>query len=78
METNRSHGADAVLLSLEAAAAAARGGFGCLFSGSDEYETALISERRARGHYAPSRSHWPVVMFAGFALAIAGAVLLFN
>jgi hypothetical protein len=38
-------------MSLEAAAVSARGGFGCLFSSSDEYETALITERRAQGRY---------------------------
>ena len=38
-------------MSLEAAAASARGGFACMFSTSDEYETALITERRAQGRY---------------------------
>ena len=38
-------------MSLEAAAASARGGFACLFSTADEYETALIAERRAQGRY---------------------------
>ena len=41
-------------MSLEAAAVSARGGFACLFSSSDEYETALIMERRAQGRYATS------------------------
>ena len=52
MNTARSHGANAALMSLEAAAASARGGFACMFSTSDEYETALITERRAQGRYA--------------------------
>ena len=68
----------ATLLSLEDAAASARGGFACMFSTSNEYETALISERRARGRYHRPRNHWPIVMFAGCTLMIAGAALLLN
>jgi hypothetical protein len=67
------------LHALEAAAASARGGFACLFSTSDEYETALITARRARGHYAKPRNNgWPIVMFVGCALMLAGTVLLLN
>ena len=51
-EHTRSHSANATLMSLEAAAVSARGGFACMFSTSDEYETALILERRAQGRYA--------------------------
>jgi hypothetical protein len=68
----------AALMSLEAAAAAARGGFACMFSTSDEYETALITERRAQGRYDARRSRWPLVMFAGCTLLVAGTVLLLN
>jgi hypothetical protein len=50
----------AVLLTLEADAASARSGFACLFSTSDEYEAALISQRRAQGRYRRSRPLWPV------------------
>ncbi len=64
------------LMSLEAAAALARGGFGCLFSTSDEYENALISERRAQGRYDQAGKRWPIVMFVGCALLVAGSVLL--
>jgi hypothetical protein len=78
METSRNLNADAALISLEAAAAAARGGFACLFSSSDEFETALISERRAQGRYTPRRSRWPVVMLVGCTLMLAGTVLLLN
>jgi hypothetical protein len=49
-----------------------------MFSTSDEYETALISQRRAQGRYSRSRSRWPVVMFAGCTLLVAGAALLLN
>jgi hypothetical protein len=78
MNTMRSQSAHAALISLEAAAASARGGFACMFSTSDEYEMALITERRAQGRYAERRSRWPAVMFVGCALAVAGTVLLLN
>ncbi|QWG15550.1 hypothetical protein KMZ29_13295 [Bradyrhizobium sediminis] len=78
METIRSHNAQAALMSLEAAAVSARGGFACMFSTSDEYETALITERRAQGRYATSRSRLPLAMFAGCTLVVAVTVLLFS
>jgi hypothetical protein len=78
METSRSQNAHAALMSLEAAAASARAGFACMFSTSDEYETALIRERRAQGRYNQPRSRWPLVMFAGCAFVVAGTVLLLN
>jgi hypothetical protein len=78
MDTIRSHYADDALVSLEAAAASARGVFACMFSTSDEYETAVISERRAQGRYHRPRNRWPIVMFAGCTLMIAGAALLLN
>jgi hypothetical protein len=40
------------ILSLEVAATTARSGFACIFSSSDEYERALIMERRAQGRYS--------------------------
>ena len=76
MNTVRNHDADTVLTSLEAAAALARGGFACTFSTSDEYETALITERRAQGRYGRRRSVWPAVMLVGCTLLVAGTVLL--
>jgi hypothetical protein len=78
MDTSRSQSAHAALISLEAAAASARGGFACMFSTSEEYETALITERRAQGRYAQRRSRWPIVMLAGCTLMVAGTVLLLN
>ena len=78
MNTIRSRSSHAALVSLEAAAASARGGFACMFSTSDEYEMALITERRAQGRYAHRRSHWPAVMFIGCTLAMAGTILLLN
>jgi hypothetical protein len=74
-DCSRSHEA---LDTLDAAATLTRGGFACLFSTSDEYETALISVRRAQGRYAKPRSRWPMAMLAGCALMLAGAVLLLN
>jgi hypothetical protein len=65
------------LLALEAAAATARSGFACMFSTSDEYETALITERRAQGRYARPRNNWRMIAFIGGALAVAGTVVLF-
>jgi hypothetical protein len=78
MNTTPSQSARAALMSLEAAAASARGGFACMFSTSDEYETALITERRAQGRYATPRSRWPLVMFVACTLVVAGTVLLLN
>jgi hypothetical protein len=78
MNTTRNRNARAVLISLEAAAMSARGGFACMFSTSDEFEMALISERRAQGRYGRARSRWPTVMFVGCALMVAGTVLFLN
>jgi hypothetical protein len=78
MDSIRTSNAQADLMSLEAAAASARGGFACMFSTSEEYETALITERRAQGRYGAQRSRWPAIMFVGCAMMVAGAVLLLN
>jgi hypothetical protein len=78
MDNTRSQNASAALMSLEAAATSARGGFACLFSTSDEYESALISERRAQGRYDQPSKRWPIVMFFGCSLIVAGSVLLLN
>jgi len=75
MESIRRRNPQAVLNSLEAAAISARGGFACMFSTAEEYEAALISERRASGRYT---SRWPVLMFIGCAMMIAGTVLVLS
>jgi hypothetical protein len=75
MNMPRSRSSRAALTSLEAAATLARGGFACMFSTSDEYETALIIQRRSQGRYGQLRSPWPAVMFIGCALMVAGTVL---
>jgi hypothetical protein len=76
MNTRRNRGAQAALLSLEADAASARGGFACLFSTSDEYERALITERRAQGRYARPQSPWPLIVFGGCSVLMLGTALL--
>jgi hypothetical protein len=75
MESIRRQNPQAALMSLEAASA--RGGFACMFSTADEFERALIAERRAQGRYTQSRSYWPFVLFGGCALIVAGTALLF-
>jgi hypothetical protein len=70
------NGAQAALTSLEADAAFARSGFACLFANSDEYELALIARRRAEGRYRRPSRHWPVLLFMGCAMLVAGAALL--
>lgn len=65
-------------MSLEAAAVAARGGFACLFSSSEEFESALITQRRAQGRYDQRRTRWPAILFAGCAMMVVGTVLLFR
>ena len=65
-------------MSLEAAEVTARSGFACLFSTSEEFESALISQRRAQGRYDQRRTRWPAIMFAGCAMMVLGSVLLFR
>jgi len=78
MDSIQTRNPEAVLMSLEAAAASARGGFACMFSSSEEFETALISERRAQGRYVQPKTRWPAILFIGCALLVAGSVLLLN
>ena len=78
MESIRRRNSEAVLNSLEAAAVSARGGFACMFSTADEYEAALISERRASGRYDGKRSRWSVMTFIGCAMMVVGTVFLFK
>ena len=75
MATTRPAGPQTTLVMLEAAAQAARSGFACMFSTSEEYEAALIAERRAEGRYSGPR-YWPYAMVVGCSLTVAGAVLL--
>jgi hypothetical protein len=78
MSRVQNRGAQAILMALEADEVSARGGFACLFSTADEYETALISQRRAQGRYGRAHNPWPMVMFLGCALLVAVAVALWH
>jgi hypothetical protein len=78
MDSLRRRNPQASLISLEADAASARGGFACMFSTSEEFEMALITERRAQGRYDQRRMRWPAIMFVGGALIVAGTALLFG
>jgi hypothetical protein len=78
MDTARSNSSNTALVALEAAAASARSGFACMFSTSDEYETALITERRAQGRYDRPRINWPMIAFIGCCLMMVGFVLAFS
>jgi hypothetical protein len=76
MITSREPPSKTSMMSLEATVTAARSGFACMFSTSDEYESALIRERRAQGRYGQPRRNWPVALFIGCTLTLAGAVML--
>jgi hypothetical protein len=78
MEPARSNSSNDALVALETAAASARSGFACAFSTSDEYETALIVERRAQGRYDRPRTNWPMIAFIGCCLMMVGFVVVFS
>jgi hypothetical protein len=78
MNTRRDRGAHAALLSLEADAASARGGFACMFSTADEYESAVIDERRAQGRYHRRSALWPLVLFGGCVAMMVCTALLWH
>ncbi len=70
MMTSRDHTSNPALLSLDAAASAARSGFACMFSSSDEYETALI----AQGRYGVQKGRGPLIAFVTTCAAIVATV----
>ena len=74
MDTAR-HSLNAALISLESTAATARSGFACMFSSSDEYEHALISQRRAQGRYQKPASPLPMLMCICCVAAIVAVAL---
>jgi hypothetical protein len=76
MDSARSTSSNTALVALESAAASARSGFACMFSTSDEYETALITERRAQGRYDRPRTNWPMLAFIGCCLMMVGFVVM--
>jgi hypothetical protein len=73
---SRAHDYHTDVSSLEATAASARAGFACMFSTADEYESALISERRAQGRYAPPRRDWQPLLLVGCAFILTGVLLM--
>ena len=75
MNSSRNDTLHMSLMALEAAAVSARGGFGCMFSSSDEYESALISERRAQGRYASQERNWRPLAFVTAAIVVAGVAV---
>jgi hypothetical protein len=78
MESARNTSSNPTLVALESAAASARSGFACMFSSSDEYETALITERRAQGRYDRPRINWPMIAFIACCLMVVGFVVAFS
>ena len=72
---SRSHDTHKALSALEAAANSARAGFACMFSTSDEYESALIAHRRAQGRYDTPHD-WQPMMLAGCILMLSGVLLV--
>jgi hypothetical protein len=62
-------------LALEGHAQSAGCALACPFSSSDEYEAALIAQRRAEGRYGPRR-HGMLITAAAIALATAAVVAL--
>ena len=78
MDTARSNRSNAALMALETAAASARSGFACMFSSSDEYETALITVRRAQGRYGRPGTNWAMLLFFACCLMEVGFVVMFS
>jgi hypothetical protein len=78
MDTAGRTSSHTALVALETAAASARSGFACMFSTSDEYESALITERRAQGRYDRPRINWPMMLFFGCCLMVIGFVVVFS
>jgi hypothetical protein len=78
MVTTREDSPRTALVMLDEAAHAARAGFACMFSSADEYEAALIAERRTQGHYSvrSTSKFWPIALAIGCGLIIVGAALL--
>ena len=67
---------EADLAALRASAERAGVALACLFASSEEYEAALIRERRASGAFRPRRSWRHYLRLAGLTGAIALAFLL--
>jgi len=62
-------------VALEAMAARAGAALACAFSNSEEFDAAIIAERRAAGIYGPRKHRHAIMSAAGVA---AGLVVLFG
>jgi hypothetical protein len=65
------------ILVLEDCAQSAGRALACAFSSSDEFEAALIAERRAEGRYGP-RKHRKQLLITATAIALATAVVVIS
>ena len=65
--------------SLETSVEEARLSFACVFSSSEEFEAALIKNRREAGHYGPSHGqrHSIIGIAAGLLIVVSILVLVF-
>ena len=72
---SRARDSQSDISSLEATAASVRAGFACMFSTSDEYERALIAERRAQGRYQQTRD-WHAMLLLGCVFILSGILLV--
>ena len=64
-------------LALEAQAARAGFALACPYSSSDEYEAAIIAQRRASGVYGPKRRQRDIAwVFAGIAVVTMFCILI--
>ena len=77
MMTSRDRTSNPALMSLDAAAHAARSGFACMFSSSDDYETALIAQRRAQGRYGTQKGRGPLIAFVTACTALIATVAVY-
>ena len=75
MQPTRSKAKELTLSSLEELAVSVRDDFACMFSTADEYQAALIDQRRAEGRYDRA-GHWPMVAFWACSFAVACMVIL--
>jgi hypothetical protein len=66
---------DSALQGLVADIELAGAAMACRYTSSDEYEAALIAERRRAGVYDLPKRHHPV-LWSGLAIAVVIAVLL--
>ena len=65
--------------SLETSVEEARLSFACVFSSSEEFEAALIKNRRDAGHYGPPhrQCHGLIGIAAGLLIVVSIVILVF-